>query len=396
MDANHPFLTQESDGGRSFLDIAIPLVEHKRLLLFAPLVAGLLALGIAFAIPPTFTARIVFLPPQQTQGISSTALASLGALSSLAGAATGMKNPAEQYVALMKSVTVQDRIIEQFGLMKVYESRYRFQARRELSERVTIAVGRKDGLITVDVDDEDPQRAAAIANSFVEELRALSAHLALTESQQRRAFFEGQLQRTRDRLTQAQQALQASGFTAGALKAEPKAAAEGYATLRAEITGSEVRLQALRRSLTDNAPEVQQQLAGLSRLRGELNRLEVTASGSSGPDYVGKYREFKYQEALFDLFARQYELARVDESREGALIQVVDPATPPEYKSRPKRLAIAALAMLTTFIVAAFTIVARRLWQEATNRPENADKVGRLRAALSGRRAAVPSERTLP
>jgi uncharacterized protein involved in exopolysaccharide biosynthesis len=392
MDANHPLLTHESDGSRSFLDIAVPLVEHKRLLLVTPLIAGVLALGIAFVIPPTFTARTAFLPPQQVQGISSTALASLGALSSFAGAATGMRNPAEQYVALMKSVTVQDRIIDQFGLMKVYESRYRFQARRELGERVSIAVGRKDGLITVDVDDEDPQRAAAIANRFVEELRALSAHLALTESQQRRLFFEQQLQRTRDRLTQAQQALQASGFTAGALKAEPRAAAEGYAALRAEVTASEVRLQALRRGLTDSAPEVQQQLAALSRLRGELNRLEVTANGSPGPDYVGKYREFKYQETLFDLFARQYELARVDESREGALIQLVDPATPPEYKSRPKRLIIAGLAMLTTFVAAAITIVARRLWQETANRPENAEKVGRLRAALSGRRTARRSE----
>ena len=138
-------------------------------------------------------------------------------------------------------------------------------------------------------------------------------------------------------MEKAQQALQASGFNVGALRAEPRAAAESYARLKAEITAAEVRTQVLRGSLADSAPEVQRQLAQLSALRAQLARLEQATDTNVGPDYLTKYREFKYRETLFELFARQYEIARVDESREGALIQIVDPAVPPEYKSKPKR-----------------------------------------------------------
>ncbi len=169
----------------------------------------------------------------------------------------------------------------------------------------------------------------------------MTNNLALTEAQQRRVFFEAQLKQTRDRLTQAQQALQASGFNPGALKAEPKAAADSYAKLQAEVTAAEVRLQTMRRSLADTAPEVQQQLAQLDALRAQLGKVEATTPSDGGPDYISKYRQFKYEETLFDLFSRQYELAKLDESREGSLIQVVDPATPPERKSKPKRAIVA-------------------------------------------------------
>ena len=136
--------------------------------------------------------------------------------------------------------------------------------------------------------------------------------------------------------------MQASGFNQGALNAEPRAAADGYARLLAQATAAEVRLQVMRGSLADAAPEVRQQQATLAALRAQLGRIESTAQQpSSGPGYIGTYREFKYRETLFELFARQYELARVDESREGPLVQVVDPALPPERRSAPRRTLIA-------------------------------------------------------
>jgi uncharacterized protein involved in exopolysaccharide biosynthesis len=233
-----------------------------------------------------------------------------------------------------------------------------------LAKNVRIGVGKKDGLITVEVDDKSPQRAADMANRYVDELRYMTSNIAIGEAQQRRLFFERQLAQTRDRLTSAQLALQASGFSQGALKAEPKAAAEGYAKLRAEATAAEVRLQAIRGSLVDDTPEVRQQQATLNALRAQLARLEQASDSASGPDYIGKYREFKYQETLFELFAKQYELARVDESREGALIQVVDLAAPPELKSKPKRALTAVITtMAALFALAAFVLTQRR-WQQ--------------------------------
>jgi uncharacterized protein involved in exopolysaccharide biosynthesis len=383
--ADAALIDEEPDDGVSLLDLMIPLAERWRLLVFGPIVLALLAYGIAWLLPPTFTARTVFLPPQQQQSAAASALANLGALAGLAGGSMGIKTPADQYVALMQTVTIENVLIDRFKLMVVYDARYRESARKELESNTRIAVGKKDGLISVEVDDKDAQRAADIANAYVDELRKLTDRLALTEAQQRRVFFEAQMQQTRDRLTKAQQTLQASGFDVGAIKAEPRAAAEGYARLQAEVTAAEVRLQTIRRSLADSAPEVQQQQAALSALRGQLQKLEAATPRDSGPgaDYVSKYREFKYQETLFELFSRQYELARLDESREGALIQVVDKAAPAERRSKPRRALIALGALFTSFIALAALVLVRHSWREAAQRPETSDKVNRLRAAFS-------------
>ena len=361
------------DDGISLFELLALWRQHLKLLVAGPLAIGLTALGITYLIAPTFTATTTFLPPQQQQSAAASLLASLGPLAGIAGAAgAGIRTPADQYVALMQSVTVSDRIIEQFKLMEEYDQKYRIEARKELATNVRMTIGKKDGLITVEVDDKSPERAAAMANRYVDELRRITSTIAITEAQQRRVFFEHQLEQTKDRLTAAQLALQASGFNPGAIKAEPKAAAEGYARLRAEVTAAEVRLQTMRGSLADDTPEVRQQQATLGALRAQLGRLEQSSEGG-GPDYVGKYREFKYQETLFDLFARQYELARADESREGALIQVVDVAQPPERKSKPKRALTAITATLATALLLAMGVVVRYSWrQRQAQRPGTA------------------------
>lgn len=372
----------------SLFDVALLLVRHWKLLVLGPLCVGLAALGATYLQAPTFTARTSFLPPQQPQSAAASALASLGALSGLAGGAGGLKSPADQYVSLLQSETVQDRLIDTFKLMQAYESKFRFQARKTLAGNVRVSLGKKDGLITVEVEDTDPKLAAEIANRHVEELRRVTTELALSEAQQRRQFFDIQLKQTRDKLGQAQLALQTSGFNQSALRAEPRAAADGYARMKAEVTGAEVRLQTLRGGLVDSAPEVQQQVTRLQALRGQLGKLEGSLTGTESGDYVSKYREFKYQETLFDLFARQYELARVDESREGTLIQVVDAATPPEHKSGPKRGKVAIVSTAIGLILALLFVVLRQSLRRAAADPANARKLTDLRNAF-GRQSRV-------
>jgi len=350
------------DEGMGVGELVSILTKKWRLLLGGSLVAGAVALGFSYLIAPTYTARTLFLPPQPPQGAAASALASLSALSNLAGGAGGVKTAADQYVSLMQSANVQDRLIDRFKLMAEYEAKYRFQARKTLSDNVRITLGKKDGLITLEADAHSPQLAADLANAHVTELRRLTGELTLTEAQQRRAFFEAELKRTREQLTQAQTQLQRSGFDPGALKTEPKAAAETYARVRAEATTAEVRLQTLRRTLADGAPEIQQQQALLAALRDQLARLEAaTKPRSDDADYVGRYREYKYQEALFELFSRQYEAARLDESREGALIQVIDVASVPEYKSKPRRASIAVGATLIAALVLAVLTIGLHL-----------------------------------
>ena len=372
----------QDDDGIDLLDLLTVLASRWRLLVVAPIAAGAIALGATYLIAPTYTAKTSFLPPQQQQSSATSALASLGALSGLAGGAAGIKSPGDQYVALMQSVNVEDRIVDQFKLMDVYEAKYRFQARKTLESNVRIALGKKDGLITVEADATSPQLAADLANQHVIELRRLSSELALTEAQQRRAFFENQLKRTKVQLTEAQTILQGSGFNAGALKAEPKAAAEGYARLKAEVTSAEVRLQTLKRALADSAPELQQQLGLLAALRAQLAKLESSVNSPNDSDYVSRYREYKYQESLFEMFSRQYEAARLDESREGGLIQVVDIATAPEYKSGPKRANILLFSSVAVWLLLIAGVLIRHSWLDIKRNPTKAGKLNRLHAAL--------------
>lgn len=325
--------------------LLMPLMRRWKVMLGTFVLAGVMGFAGSFLITPEFTSSTSFLPPQQQQSTAASALASLGGLASLGIGA--VKSPADQYISLMQSVTVTDRMIDRFQLMERYDTRYRVDARKKLLARTQIVLGKKDGIISVAVDDTDPKRAAGMANQYVEELRRMTSVLAVSEAQQRRVFFEKQMQDAKAKLVTAQVELQQSGITAGAIKTEPRTAAEEYARLRAQATAADVKLQTLRASLAETAPEVHQQATLLQALHSKLDQIEAsTQSDTTAPDYVGKYREFKYEETLFELLAKQYELARVDESREGALIQVVDPALPAERRSSPRRGLIALGAAL--------------------------------------------------
>ena len=341
--------------------ILVPLLHWKTVVIGSFLITAAAIAG-TFVIAPTYTARASFLPPQ-SQSSASTALASLSALSSLAGGIANIKTPADQFVALMLSVTVGDRIIDKFKLREVYEKEYLSDTRKILLKNVRVAAGKKDGIISIEIDDEQAERAAAIANAYISELKTFTATLAITEAQQRRVFFEEKLTGIKESLKEAQSKLQATGFDIKALRAEPKAAAEVYARLKAEVTASGVRLQTLRSTLTNSAPEIKQAEAAFNALQQQLAGAESGSAAGDSANYVSAYRDYKYQEALFELLSRQYEAARLDESREGALIQVIDTAAPPDKRSSPKRSIVAIVAMLASLAGLSAFVVARHMWR---------------------------------
>lgn len=333
------------------------------LMVGVPLLASAVALGGSYLVQPTFTARVSFLPPQQQQSGAAGALASLGALAGIASSVSA-RNTGDQYLALVQSTTVADRMVERFDLIQRYEKQYRVDARKALTENTRVALGRKDGLISLEVDDHDPKTAASMATAYVEELRALTAGLALTEAQQRRAFFERQLKQVREKLTEAQRALSATGVNMGALKAEPKATAEGLAKLKAELTTAEVKLQVLRQAMSDNAAEVLAQSGLVSALRAEMAKQGRNEEPAEQGSYITAYRDYKYQEALFDQIARQYEIARIDESRDGGQLQLVDKAEVPERKTKPKRSIFMLVAFGLAFFICAGVVAARVLREQ--------------------------------
>jgi tyrosine-protein kinase Etk/Wzc len=331
-----------------------------RLLVVGPLLAGVCAIGLSYLITPTFTATTRLLAPQQQGGAAAMVAQQLGALAGLAGAG-GLKNPADQYVAMLRSRTVADQIVKRFDLLRVYDVDLQEDARRALHGNVKTSAG-KDGMIAIEVDDHDPKRAAAIANAMVEELRALTRSLSLGEAQQRRTFFEAQLTDAKDRLIEAERSLRASGITEDTIKAEPRAAIETIARLRAAIVASELKLSSMRGYLAETHPNYRLAQQELAALRAQLTRGEASDRGEadlSRPDYIGRYREFKYREFLFEALARQFEFARLDEARESVVIQVVDEAVVPERKSAPKRALIGVITTIATLLVMLAVILVR-------------------------------------
>ena len=352
----------------SLLDLLLVVVENLRLLVLGPLAVGLAALGISFMIPPTYTAKTQFLPPQQQQSSASALVQALGvgAIGGL-GAGLGIKNPADQYIAFLKSQSIQDALVDRFDLLKRYDTKFRADAKKALLENTKITSG-KDGIIALELDDKDPKVAAEIANAYVDELRRLMNRLALTEAQLRRSFFEKKLNEAKENLYAAEESLLGTGVSSGVLKTSPGAAVEVVARLKAGITVQEIKVATMRGYLADTSPEFVQALKELSVLKAQISNAQKSDTASGDGLYVSKYREFKYQETLYELFAKQYELARIDESREGATVQVVDNAYLPEKKTKPQKALIAIIVTLTSgFGLLFFVFVRNALNNESQN-----------------------------
>ncbi|GAB4173982.1 MAG: Wzz/FepE/Etk N-terminal domain-containing protein [Rhodocyclaceae bacterium] len=384
----------------SLLDLALVLAKHRRLVLGLPLAAALVAAAISLVVTPIYTGTARILPPQQSQSTAAAMLGQLGAVAGLAGAGLGIKNPNDLYVGMLKSRGIADRLIERFRLREAYDADTMDDARKALGKRTTVTSG-KDGIITIEAEDEDPKKAAAMANAYVEELDRLNDRLAVTEASQRRLFFEKQLKASKDALAGAEVELRRTQEKTGLIKLDEqgKAIIEAVARLRAEIASREVQLGAMRTFATERNPEyvrLRQELSGMREQLGRLEKSSSTAEGDilvptgkvpeAGLEYVRRLREVKYQEAMFELVAKQYELARLDEAKDVSIIQSLDRAVAPERRTRPKRALITVLSAVVALFVAVLAAFVLEALEKARRDPEGAARIAALRAAFGLRR----------
>jgi len=382
--------TESDEDEISLLDLLIVLAKHKMLVLGLPFVVGLLAAGYSLLLPNIYTATTRILPPQQSQSGASAMLAQLGGLAGLAGGA--VKSPNDLYVGMLKSRTVADNLIQRFDLMQIYEAKYPSQVRQGLVGVTNIAAG-KDGIISIEVDDKDPKRAAELANAYVDELFKLTKVLAVTEASQRRLFFERQFEQARDNLTKAEAAARQALETGGLVQVEGQGRAilETTARLRGQITVKEVQIGAMRTFATDRNPDLQLAQRELDALKHELARIESPSTsrsgnaqenGGSGIDNLGLLRNVKYYETIYELLAKQFELAKIDEARDSAVVQVMDKAIEPDRKSKPRRLQIVLLSALAAVFVAILWAFVREGADRAKADPQQATRLLELKRYL--------------
>jgi tyrosine-protein kinase Etk/Wzc len=392
-----------TEAGPSGLDTLVLLAARRRFVVRFVLSAAVLATLVSFLLPVRYEAKVLLLPPQQNSSVGSALLGqlgnmgSLGSLAALAGGGLGIKNPADMYLSLLTSRTVEDALIQRFDLMKEYHDKRMSDARREFENRTTAIAGVKDGLIRISVEDSDPKRAADLANGYVEEFRKLSASLAITEAARRRLFFEQQLQQAKDDLTKAEEAMRKTQQSTGVLQIDSQARAliESAAVLRGQVMAKQVQIQSMQSFAADDNPSLILAKQELAALQSQLERLAGSQqdTGSdinlskgrvteSGLEYLRRYRDLKYSETVFELLAKEFEIAKLDEAREGSIVQVVDAAVTPDKRSFPPRALIVVLLTLIAFVMAILWVLASERWVQS---PEGRGRIQALRALLLGR-----------
>ena len=383
-------------GTADLLELLLVLAREKKLILQVTLGAAILATIIVFLVPKMYTATATILPPQQNQSILTSLIGQVSGGATVDLRDLGLKNPSDVFVAMLKSRTVEDALINRFDLRKVYSKKTYQDARKVLEKRSEIDP-EKEGLISIAVTDRDPKRAADIANAWVDELRTLNQSLALTEAAQRRVFFEQKLAQERDDLAKAELAMQQIEQKTGLLQpdAQTKALIGAVADVRAQIAAKEVQLQSLRTYGTENNPDVKRVERELAELRAQSAQISQTQRSGSEPaesnldvptprvasasvEYLRVARDMRYHESLYDFLARQLEAARIDEAKNAVVVQVVDRAVEPEKKSSPKRLLIVAITAIAAFLLVCFAVLVREAIRRKQQDPVEAARLAQL------------------
>jgi len=405
-----PLSEVPSDGYQvSLIDVLTQLAYRKWLIAKITGIAMLAGVVLSLVLPVRYTATTKIMPPQQTQSAASMMMNQLtgaagGSLAALAGGGLGLKNPNDIYVGLLTSRPIADAIIQKFNLAKEYHAKDMTAARQGLATN-TVVTSEKNGFISVSVTDKDKKRVAEMANTYTDQLRTLTKTLAVTEASQRRLFYEEQLKQAKEALVAAELAFQQVQQQQGLvqLDAQAKAMIESLAALRAQVAAKRVEVQALRSYSTEQNPDVQLAERELTSLQAEESRLEqsnhvpgIAGLGlgnvpAAGLEYLRAAHELQYQQALFDMLMKQYDAAKLDESKDAAIIQVVEPAIEPDQKSTPKRALIVLLFTIVGFF-AGCLLAWLGSWRDIVQSdPDFAEKVHDLKFALLNKDSAKAS-----
>lgn len=391
----------EDESSIDVLDVLVLLASRRRFIAVVTVAALLLGLALSLVLPPTFKASALIMPPQQQQSTSSMLAGQLSALAGLGtggGAASlGLKNPADMYVGILESRTIADELIQKFHLQSIYKTKKIVDTQVALKKHTDIETG-KDGLIHIDVRDHDPNRASALANEYVDELYRMNSGLAIGEAAQRRVFFDQQLNDEKSALQQSEIDLRNTEQRTGVIQLSGQASTiiRSIAETRAQIDSFEVQLQAMRTFATEQNPDAIQLQQKIAALRAQLadyenNQKKLQPGDIEMPagqvpqaslEYIDRLRDMQYHETLFELLAKQYEAARLDEAKSAPIIQVIDRAVPPDKKSGPPRkLLTLGFAILGFFLACTWVLLNGGLHRLKQN-PEQAEKLNRLRLAF--------------
>jgi tyrosine-protein kinase Etk/Wzc len=381
----------------SVIDLLIILAEGKRIIFVVTAGFAIVAIVLSLILPKSYTATVTVLPPQENNSMGSALSSQLGSMAALLGGGLGIKNTNDTYVGLFKSEAVENSMVERFGLMQEYNKKFLSDARKAFESNVKLDGSGKDGMIHISIVDKDPVRAAELTNGYVDQFRLLSEHIAISEASQRRLFFEKELEKTKDELATAEEALKKTESATGVMQVDMQARAltESASSLRGQIAAKKVQIQGMESYATGENYQLTQAENELASLRAQLAKVggsEDTPGSEliipkgkvpeAGLEFIRRQRDVKYYEAIFEIIARQFEAAKLDEAKEGAIIQVVAPATVPDRRSSPKRALIVIVATFVGFFLGVLFALLHGALLYVKQDPDMNIKLEHLRRAL--------------
>jgi capsule polysaccharide export protein KpsE/RkpR len=356
---------------------------------------------LAFLLPKYYTATTQLMPPNySTNSQMALALPALGekvaagvgdgGVMGLASQLLGMNTSGELVIGVIQSRTVEDRLIDKLGLMKVYSDRYLEDARKHLENNTRISIGARTGIISIQVTDRQPTRAAAIARAYVNELNQVLTEVSASSAHRERVFLEERLQEIKQQSdTDAKEfALFASQNAAVDIPDQAKAMVSAGAQLQSEFIVAQAGLKGLQQIFTPENARVRAAQARVDELQRQvekfggknvdpvkdasLARSELYPSVRQlpllGVKYLDLFRRTKIDEAVFELLTKEYEIAKIQEVREAHTAEVLDVANVPEKKSSPHRLLIILAGACLGSLFASVWIIARKIWREVDSR----------------------------
>jgi uncharacterized protein involved in exopolysaccharide biosynthesis len=382
----------------NLIDLFLVLAKRKSLIIGITLTVAIITAIISLIIPPIYKAETKFLPPQHSSLTASQLLSqTVEQMTGIAPGILGIKSISDLYAEILKSNTILDRMIDKFDLMKVYDVSYKVDARKKLLSNIEVSVDKKSGIIKLSVYDKDPKRAADMANAFVEELKNLIKNLGITEASKRRIYFEERLKEVKEELAKAEEDMKRFQEKTGTVSVEEQAKAVIglIANLRAQIAAKEAEIRAMRTYATPNNPELKRAEEALKTLRAELSRLEAKGGSNPNPliptqrfpevskEYLRKLRDLKFYEDLYGFLLKAYEAAKLDEAKDAPVIAVIDKATPPERKAKPKRTIMVLVATISAFFFSIFIAFFKEYIEKINQDPKQKQKIETIKNYLN-------------
>jgi len=406
--SNPPILQSSSDDEIDFFGLFLPILKNRNFIIKISIYAFMISALVSLLMPRYYRSTARILPPQTQSSVSQQFLSQFSGLGMFSGGAAAFKDTSALYTELLKTNGVLDYVIEKNDLKEVYGVECQSCLRDFLRGNLGVASDKKSGIMTIGYIDKNPELAFEITGSFIEGLKKINNELAITEASQRRLFYEEQLKNAGESLIKAEEGMKSFQQRTGSIKMddEAKAAIEETSLIRARISAKEVQMKVLQGYATKESPEYKNLENEISALKEQLSRFQskmpsdddsmFSAKKASvyGIEFIRKTREFKYNEALYEILLKQYEAARLDESKDNTVIQMVEKPEVPTMRFSPQRRKIVVKWTFIAFFFAVFFVFAGNFYENLKKDDEAGKKLETIKKnlCLSGLKADIQSD----